>query len=94
MAFSPRQPKSKQSLVSKKTITVTVRMSEELHASLRELGETMQVEADSYLYRWILESFIETVRDEEDPPALPAVTALARRLVQGKKEHHAKDKDD
>ena len=80
--------------MSKKTITVTVRMSEELHASLRELGEVMQVEADSYLYRWILESFVETVRDEEEPPALPAVTALARRLVRGKKEHHAKEQDD
>lgn len=94
MVFCPRQPKPQQSLVSKKTITVTVRMSEELHASLRELGETMNIEADSYLYRWILESFVETVQDEDDPPALPALTTLARRLVRGKKEHHAKEKDD
>ena len=69
-------------------------MSEELHASLRELGETMQLEADSYLYRWILESFVETVHDDDEPPALPAVTALARRLINGTKEHHAKEKDD
>ncbi len=79
--------------MSKKTITVTVRMSEDLHVALRELGETMHIEADSYLYRWILESFVETVQDKDDPPALPALTTLARRLVQGKKEHHAKDKD-
>ena len=71
---SAPKPNCKQELVSKKTITVTVRMSEELHASLRKLGETMHVEADSYLYRWILESFVETVHDEDDPPALPAVT--------------------
>ena len=69
-------------------------MSEELHAALRELGETMNIEADSYLYRWILESFVETVQDKENPPALPALTTLARRLVQGKKEHHAKEQDD
>jgi hypothetical protein len=80
--------------VTKKTITVTLRISEELHASLQELGDIMNIEAHSYLYRWILESFVETVHDQEDPPALPAVTTLARRLVRGTKEHHAEENDD
>ena len=65
----------------------SVRYDEKTYERLVNASALLGVDR-STLNRWIVESWLETVDDEEDPPNLPAVTALARSLLKGKKPKH------
>ncbi len=70
-----------------KTTHATVRFSGETKKELDDIADLLGVQK-SYLYRWIIEGFLETVKDPEDPPDIPAVTQLARQLIRKKNQKH------
>ena len=40
----------------------------------------------SQMYRWIAVRFMESVRDKNEPPAIPAILELARRVDESQLE--------
>ena len=65
-------------------ISISIRLPIELHERVREISESLSVEADSTLYRWMVESFLAIVESEQDPPSLPPILELARQIEKGK----------
>ena len=75
------------------TSHITLRIATESKEKLDELADIVGVQR-AYLYRWALEGFLETVWDSDDPPDMPAVIQLARRLVhQRNKESYRGEHD-
>jgi transposase-like protein len=72
-----------------KTIHATVRFTRETKDEVDEIADLLGVQK-SYLYRWIIEGFVETVKSEEEQPDLPAVTQLARQLLKKKNQKGTK----
>ena len=70
-----------------KNTHATIRFTEDTKNELDDIADLLGVQK-SYLYRWIVEGFIETVKDPEDPPDIPAVTQLARQLIKKKQQKH------
>ena len=77
----------------KPTVHVTIRLQKEVKKEVDELAEIMGVQK-TYLCRWIIEGFMETIKDAEEPPDMPAVTQIARRLIHKQKQKYKADRDD
>ena len=58
--------------------TVSSRMPDEVHARVPALTKTLDIEADSTTYRWIVEAFLEIVDDEKEEPTMPSILDLCR----------------
>tara|TARA_R100001163_G_scaffold49977_1_gene37603 strand:+ start:175 stop:429 length:255 start_codon:yes stop_codon:yes gene_type:complete len=76
---------AKKSVPKTTTTSVTVRMDLAVHEKIHEVAHLLSVKNDSLMYRWICEAFLEVVESDEDPPSMPAVVALARQYLKGKK---------
>ena len=55
-----------------------MRINANLMNTLRETLEPLGAESDAQAVRWACESFLELVQDENKPPAIPPVAAIAR----------------
>jgi len=65
-----------------KSDTSPVRVSDEIMEKLRKTLEPLGAESDAQCVRWACESFLQLVRDENKPPAIPPVAAIARGYVR------------
>ena len=77
----------------KPTVHVTIRLQRDVKKEMDDLAEIMGVQK-TYLCRWIIEGFMETIKDAEEPPDMPAVTQIARRLIHKKKQKYKVERDD
>lgn len=55
-----------------------VRINAKLLKELRETLEPLGAESDAQAVRWACESFLELIKDDNKPPAIPPVAAIAR----------------
>ena len=68
--------------VHEEKTSISVRLPLALHERVHDIARQMSLDADSQLYRWIIEGFIEEVDfDGEGDPPLPVVTEMARKIV-------------
>ena len=63
---------------SEKPATSPVRVNDNLMQELRETLEPLGAESDAQALRWACETFLALVKDENKPPAIPPVAAIAR----------------
>tara|TARA_R110000851_G_scaffold77575_3_gene170866 strand:+ start:459 stop:701 length:243 start_codon:yes stop_codon:yes gene_type:complete len=61
-----------------KPATSPVRVNDNLMQELREMLEPLGAESDAQALRWACETFLALVKDENKPPAIPPVAAIAR----------------
>ncbi len=55
-----------------------VRINKTLMQELRETLKPLGADSDAQAVRWACESFLALVKDENKPPAIPPVAAIAR----------------
>ena len=77
----------------KPTVHVTIRLQKDVKKEMDDLAEIMGVQK-TYLCRWIIEGFMETIKDAEEPPEMPAVTQIARRLIHKNNKQKYKAEND
>ena len=63
---------------SKSTGTSPTRINDETLEELRKILTPLGAESDAQCVRWACESFLQLVQDENKPPAIPPVAAIAR----------------
>ena len=64
--------------MKKTTGTSPTRINDETLEELRKILMPLGAESDAQCVRWACESFIQLVQDENKPPAIPPVAAIAR----------------
>ena len=62
--------------------SISVRLPLSLHERIHDIAHEMSIDADSQLYRWIIEGFIQQVDYPEDGvPPLPVTIEMARKIL-------------
>jgi hypothetical protein len=67
---------------TKSNATKVVRVPVELMRNLRETFDPLSPVSDLQMVNWACESFLILVKDEQTPPAIPPIAALARAMNQ------------
>jgi hypothetical protein len=67
---------------SKPTGTSLTRTCDAHMEELRKILTPLGAESDAQCVRWAIESFLQLVQDENKPPAIPPVAAIARGYVR------------
>ena len=68
--------------MKKTTGTSPTRIADETLEELRKILTPLGAESDAQCVRWACESFLQLVQDENKPPAIPPVAAIARGYVR------------
>ena len=71
---------------TKSNATKVVRVPVELMRNLREMFDPLSPVSDVQMVKWACESFLILVKDEETPPMIPPIAALARTMNNNKKD--------
>ena len=63
---------------------LTIRVSNKTAQAIDQLAQDLNMDQPAVVMRWIIDSFLESVEDENEPPEMPVVLAMARQYRKGK----------